>query len=486
MPLRWSLYPRERNLERASPPVQEMTDLVNHKNPTWAIYWTTRTARNRPSAKTGELQPFLFTGKRTSRYCIKQQKQILGEPTTEMNDDPNKMQLQSGRCKNRCMADLPASISTKNVTESPPPAGTASPKQRSQRGGADLKQVLIAGYYGFENLGDEAIRAALSTALHERTDLQPIWLTARPRGAGEVNRALPIAVFRSLRRSSALFFGGGGLLQNRTSNRSLLYYLFLILLARALRRPVFLIGQGIGPITGRCARALTRSVLSSVCHIGCRDRQSLAFLRQIGVDGLLDGDLFFLTPPWKWRAEGRREEGIRIALSLKGTGIDRERTIGRVVDLITGLQAAKEVSFTFLPFFPAADRSLTEAIVQRSALPCRIVLPGTVEEASAEIARADLLISSRLHPLEFALRTGTPMLAITEDPKIERFVEEVQAHLGPCIPYTSFPSIADVRRLLVASPERKALQSAYCKMHQEVKAAVAFVFERLDTDGCDL
>ncbi|MCD5416676.1 polysaccharide pyruvyl transferase family protein [Candidatus Bipolaricaulota bacterium] len=357
--------------------------------------------------------------------------------------------------------------------------------QQSKRGGTRLKQVVIAGYYGFENLGDEALRAALSTALREFPDLRPTWLTARPRGANEVNRMHPIALFTALRRSVALFFGGGGLLQNRTSNRSLLYYLFLILFARVLRRPVFLLGQGIGPINGRCARALTRIVLSSVCRIGCRDRQSLAFLRQMGIDGLVDGDLFFLTPPWTRRPEGPREDGVRIVLSLKGSGIDRERTIESFVDLAAGLQDERRVSFTLLPFFPAADRSLAEAIAQRCALPCRIVLPDTVEEASAEIARADLLISSRLHPLEFALRTGTPMFAIVDDPKIERFIEEVKAHCGPCIPYAVSPSVEEVRPLLAVSPEREAFQAVYHKMHAEGKAAVALLLARLDTGRYD-
>jgi hypothetical protein len=39
-----------------------------------------------------------------------------------------------------------------------------------------VKTIIIAGYYGFGNLGDEAIRVALRAALNEREGLQPVWL----------------------------------------------------------------------------------------------------------------------------------------------------------------------------------------------------------------------------------------------------------------------------------------------------------------------
>jgi polysaccharide pyruvyl transferase CsaB len=324
----------------------------------------------------------------------------------------------------------------------------------------EKRNLVIVGYYGFGNLGDEAIRVALSATLNEREDLRPVWLVSQPQDTNEVNRAHPLAVFAGLRRSAALILGGGGLLQNKTSTRSLLYYLSLILLARSLRRPIFLLGQGIGPINGRFAQAMTRFTLSKVRYIGCRDRGSLDFIQSLGLDGTLDGDLFFLTPPWEEPLEEHQKDEARIVLSLKGTGKAK-----RFIALLKEIHAKRNVSFVFLTFFPAEDCSLAESIVQQLDFPCRIVLPISVEEASAELAKTDLLISSRLHPLEFALRTGTPMLAITEDPKIERFVEEVSSHGGPAILDTASPSIEEICSLLDNPPDQEALRGAYRRMH---------------------
>jgi len=346
----------------------------------------------------------------------------------------------------------------------------------------EKRNLVIVGYYGFGNLGDEAIRVALRAALNGREGLRPVWLVSQPQNTNEVNRSHPCAIFAGLRRSAALIFGGGGLLQNKTSTRSLLYYLSLILLARSLRRPVFLLGQGIGPINGRFARAKTRFALSKACYIGCRDRRSLDFIQSLGLDGTLSGDLFFLTPPWKEPLEEQHKGKVRIVLSLKGAGEAK-----RFIALLKGINARRNVSFVFLTFFPAEDRSLAESIVQQLDFPCRIVLPNSVEEASAELARADLLISSRLHPLEFGLRTGTPILAITEDPKVERFVEEVASHGGPSIVHTASPSIEEICSLLENSPDREALRGTYRRMHEETRAAVAAFLDRLESvlGACD-
>ena len=206
--------------------------------------------------------------------------------------------------------------------------------------------VVTAGYYGFGNLGDEAIRGALRAALNKQDGLQPVWLVPQPQDyTNEVNRACPIAIFAALRRSAALILGGGGLLQNKTSTRSLLYYLSLVLLARSLRRPVFLLGQGIGPINGRFAQAMTRFALSKVRYIGCRDRGSLDFVQSLGLDGMLNGDLFFLTPPWEDPLEEHQKDEARIVLSLKGTGETK-----RFIALLKEIHARRNISFIFLAF----------------------------------------------------------------------------------------------------------------------------------------
>jgi len=341
------------------------------------------------------------------------------------------------------------------------------------------RKLLIAGYYGFGNLGDEAIRIALDCALKQRGFVQHVFLVAKRQGEHEVNRSSPIQVLRALRRSSALVFGGGGLLQNQTSHRSLFYYLCLIRLARLARRPVFLVGQGIGPIRGCPARMATRFDLKHVSHIGCRDQGSLDLLREIGLNGVLDGDLFFLYPPLDRALVGTISRPPKILLSLKGPGAKLpRRLVDRWEDLLESLHAHTGAAFTLLPFFPAEDLPLAKAILGRLSAFCQIICPHSVEEASGAMVRANLLIASRLHPLEVALRVGTPMLAIAENPKIERFLDEVRTLGAPQIASTEFPSLKEVLLLRNTPPARDSLLQVYNELHEKTEAAfAAFVDE---------
>ncbi len=339
---------------------------------------------------------------------------------------------------------------------------------------------VVGGYYGYGNLGDEALRQALSDALH-RAGMQAVWLTARPRTHAEIGRMKPFLIYRALRRADGLLLGGGGLVQNQTSNRSLAYYLGLITLARIARRPVFLLGQGIGPISGRIARAFAVTVLTRAAYVGCRDEESVQLARALGAQAHLDGDLFFLFPPLPQAPSPQLRRERRIVLSFNG-GRRGKITIERAVEMLTGISDREGLSLVLLPFFPAQDLTFAEQLADRLAgsapgLPCRIAQAETVAAGMSEIAQADLVISSRLHPLEFALRAGVPMIAIPNDAKVANFAAEVERHNGPPIPCVEFPSVALVNEMLASPPPPSQLQEAYARMHRQTEAAFARVVE---------
>src|SRR5438132_576599 len=97
-------------------------------------------------------------------------------------------------------------------------------------------KIVIAGYYGFDNLGDELILESILDGLGQARS-RAIVLSRAPKktfarfGVASVNRWLPWSVFRAILRSNAFILGGGGLLQDRTSFFSLIYYLSLLAIA---------------------------------------------------------------------------------------------------------------------------------------------------------------------------------------------------------------------------------------------------------------
>ena len=148
-----------------------------------------------------------------------------------------------------------------------------------------MYNILISGYYGFDNIGDESILRTLVTSLRERIpDCSLTVLSHDPAATREkygveaVERMSPLAIARAVRRCDMLISGGGSLLQDVTSSKSLHYYLAIIRFAQLLGKKVFIYSQGIGPIekdvTAAPRRARSGVRTASWCVTSARRRCS--------------------------------------------------------------------------------------------------------------------------------------------------------------------------------------------------------------------
>ena len=118
-----------------------------------------------------------------------------------------------------------------------------------------MSNIVVSGYYGSKNAGDEAMLAAMIEVL---SDLDPkvniTVISAKPQDTMQRHGVRAVSwislpdIWRALRDADLMLSGGGSLLQNVTSGRSLYYYMGIIFLARLAGTPVMLYAQGIGPI----------------------------------------------------------------------------------------------------------------------------------------------------------------------------------------------------------------------------------------------
>ena len=114
-----------------------------------------------------------------------------------------------------------------------------------------MVKVVISGYYGFANAGDEAMLSAIVGSLRDIIpDIHITVITGNCRMTKEhhnvhaVHRMNFLAIAAAIRRCDILISGGGSLLQNVTSSRSLYYYLFIMRIALLFHKPVMLYAQG--------------------------------------------------------------------------------------------------------------------------------------------------------------------------------------------------------------------------------------------------
>lgn len=137
--------------------------------------------------------------------------------------------------------------------------------------------VLICGYVGGGNCGDEAICDRLVAAIRERGD-SALLLSLSPaksealHGVSACSRRTPLLP-GALWKCDLFILGGGTLLQMQTSRRSAIYYLTLAALAAAMGKPWVLLG-GIDPLSGG-VRKLAEAILPTARAFFLRDCDSL-------------------------------------------------------------------------------------------------------------------------------------------------------------------------------------------------------------------
>ncbi|MCR5834510.1 MAG: polysaccharide pyruvyl transferase CsaB [Selenomonadaceae bacterium] len=303
-------------------------------------------------------------------------------------------------------------------------------------------KIVISGYYGSKNGGDEAMLAAMLEVLREEVEdlsvtvisIDPEY-TKRRHNVDAVPKPDIRKIIQAIRSADLLISGGGSLLQNVTSGRSLYYYLAIIFFALIFGRKVMLYAQGIGPIRGMFAHKLMNLIVNRVDLITVRDRGSLEELARLEITKpkiycTADPVLAIKPVPLDIGEKILARCSIKREGKFIGVAIRHwmhwdyfRKELATALDLLVEKTSAKII---FLPMkFPEDIRAAqsTAKLMKTSAH----VLDEefNTKEFLSLVGCMDVLIGVRLHALIFAGVMNIPMLGISYDPKIERFLDSV-------------------------------------------------------------
>ncbi len=309
-----------------------------------------------------------------------------------------------------------------------------------------MARVVISGYYGFNNVGDEAILIAMKEALLKQDpSLELTVLSANPKltegqyGIRSVGRADLVSILKALRGADLLISGGGSLLQDVTSHRSLRYYLSIMTLARMVGCPVMLYAQGIGPIHNAYNRWLTGVVLNRASLVTVRDAASADELRSLGVQRPpvhVTADPVVALPPAapEVGAEILRQAGVELGGGGPLVGVSvrawhgRERFTTEAAEAFDRLIENDGVRLVFIPMHFPEDLEMTNSLrrVMRHGDQTKVLCNRYhAQELLSAVGHVDLLVAVRLHALIFAAVMNIPGVAISYDPKVDRFANLV-------------------------------------------------------------
>lgn len=303
------------------------------------------------------------------------------------------------------------------------------------------EEILISGYYGFKNSGDDSLLEAIIKDIKRYKESPNITvLSANPKETAKkyrvkaINRFNIFAITKHMKKAGLLISGGGTLVQDATSTKSLLYYLTVIKIAIKKGVKVMLYSNGIGPLRneGNIKRAV--KTLNKVDIITLRDPASKDLLDELGVDKpkkLISADPVFGIEKFN-RERGRsilnkfdvphdKKLLIVSVRKTRDTNVNFEQTIAKMCDYISEKYGFYTV---FIPMQTIKDEPLSKSILSRMKNPAKVINARMcAEDIISVMSSADLCIGMRLHSLIYSTIGNVPVIGISYDPKIKSFMD---------------------------------------------------------------
>ncbi len=303
--------------------------------------------------------------------------------------------------------------------------------------------VMISGYYGFRNSGDDSILAAIISDLREKSpNISISVLSKSPEETKKIynvdsfNRFNFIKIFRKLRKTKLLISGGGSLIQDVTSSKSLYYYLAVIRIAELCGAKVMLYANGIGPISKEKNIKKVKKTLEKVKAATLREESSLCELQRLGIE--IDAEVT-ADPVFTMKSENNEcidevlaEAGIEknkkffiIAIrNFKTNDKDIESKCAKFIEHVYKTHGYLPV---ILPMQMSFDLEISERVSEMLSVPHVVLIRNySSGEMLGIVGRAEFILGMRLHTLIYALKMAVPVMALDYDPKVTAFMKAAE------------------------------------------------------------
>ncbi len=300
--------------------------------------------------------------------------------------------------------------------------------------------ILISGYIGYGNSGDDAILSAICKGIRQLNSDAKITalsykpeLTIKDNAIEAVHRFNWREIIKAVKRSDILISGGGSLLQDSTSTRSLLYYLGIIELAKKYNKKVMLYANGIGPIQKKWNKKVTKHVINKVDLITLRENISGNELSMLGISKPpihITADPVFSLPVKSSKRYKMflQHEDIPLNRPLVGVLFRQwykdDTFIDKIASICDKLIEEKRVNVVFIPMQYKKDLQISTTIARKMKYKTYILDKRMdTDTIIGIIGEMHMVLSMRLHALLFAAIQSIPMLGFVYDPKVNYYLK---------------------------------------------------------------
>lgn len=345
--------------------------------------------------------------------------------------------------------------------------------------------IIVSGYYGHDNLGDDAMLASIIKSLRVFNENIKILVlshnpinTKKTHSVNSIERMNILKLVHALIRGKLFINGGGNLIQDNTSTRSLLYYLTTIWLAKIFKMKVMLYSNGIGPLKRPFSMKLSSFILNKVDQITLRETISAEVLEQIKV----------IKPKISMTADPALALNVEInqhaEAILQSIGVEDASNVVAfsVRDYNSPANFRKEIAaiadymceqYKIVPIFVAmhypGDIDISMEIISMMKHKAYIIRQKLdLSTVLGILSKTQMIIGMRLHALVFGVNLDVPIVGLSYEPKVKGFMEYVDIPYSIDIDNLNF---TDLKRIVDSAwPQKEALRQKLAQINKRFHA----------------
>ena len=307
-------------------------------------------------------------------------------------------------------------------------------------------KIVISGFYGLGNTGDEAILESIIVNLRDHLNEPDITVfslspenTAQDHSVASVYRGWRHdfkAKVQALKRADLLISGGGGLLQDTYPTRFLFgplpYYLLIVFLAKLCGTKVMFFSQGIGPVNSTWGKILMKVFANMADFVTVRDQYSKDLLEELGVrrpETVVTSDIVLAYQPQVDVAcldslPLEKRENL-VAVSVR-PWFEKVKQFEQIAKILDTLIEERGITPVFVPMEGHHDAKASEKVLEHMKYRDHGFILRTDFSPNQYvnfIGECQLTIGMRLHALIFSTLKGVPHIGLSYDKKVESLLK---------------------------------------------------------------
>lgn len=308
-----------------------------------------------------------------------------------------------------------------------------------------MKKILLKGYYGFGNAGDDALLYSIIKRLKVH-DTQIDVLSKYPLDSNftnEINnlKLNNINLFKTVFNADVVIYGGGSQLQDfgtLKNKLTLLRSLFLNWITKLRKKKVIYLGVSIGPVSSKTGRILIEQLMKTSDLLWVRDQRSYDFLqtiKKIKSKNFLSPDLVLSLETEHIKNIKKNNEkkifGINLMPHFNKIEVNKEIESTILENISKIIEEHSDVSFKFFQFQNSSQMNdelmynkLSSFLEERSqSWHIEYIKYKNIHSLLIELNKCDFFIGMRLHSAVLCDTLNIPHILLSYHPKGEGYAK---------------------------------------------------------------